>query len=98
MITIDGLNDIATYFTNRIDKARYHVGVNSFDIPVSNIIVDGRNVEVWIDIPIEVTSIDKLQIINLDDKVIIERDAPLNKPSGRGLIVRFPFFVKEVPE
>lgn len=95
-ITLAGLNDIANYFKSRIDHARYVVGDVSIDIPVTNVTVDGRDVAVWIDIPLAVTNIDKLQIINVDGEVIIERDAPLTKPPNRGLTVRFPFVVREV--
>ncbi|MFA9457440.1 hypothetical protein ACERJO_11815 [Halalkalibacter sp. AB-rgal2] len=96
-ITKTELEELAKYFAGRLDHALIHEenGV-VVQVDLYKVDVDETKVTIIIEIPDNVVDIDKIEILNVDQKVAITRSVNITKNSNRGLMVEFHHTIMEV--
>ena len=90
------MEKIASFIENKLDHAIVHSGGTQTQVGFYQKTVDGRKIEIWIKIPDDIERIDKIQIIDNDGDVFIERNKFITRQSRRVLIEVFSLEVREV--
>lgn len=96
MITPVGLGKVAEYIGGLLDYAVIHSGSQQVQAPLYNKSVTGDMVEVWVQVPDEVTQVDRFQLIDTNGDVFLERSKVLTRTPGRALVEVFKIQVKGV--
>lgn len=96
MIRQQGLKKIAQYIESLMDHAVVFSGGDPTQVNFYQKLIDGRKVEIWVQVPDSIEKIDKIQIIDTDGDVFIERSKVITRRSGRVLLEVFTLDVREV--
>ena len=97
LITPNTMDEIQEFFASRPDFARLHVqGEGTLDVAIYKVERNGNMVYIWTRIPTGIWTVTKVQIINKDGGVMLERNAPIMKPESRNVYTRFEFEIVEV--
>ena len=96
--TQDFRDEVTQDIADKIDKAYYYVDGTANEANISSIDVDGNKIEVWFNIPEDVTEVEKREIVSTSGSVIVTRDVPFEKTEGRALTTKVTMKVRRVVE
>lgn len=96
MILHRGLEKVAQYIDSLMSHAVVFSSGTQTQVNFYQKTIDGRKVEIWIQVPDNIERIDKIQIIDTDGDVFLERNKVLTRRQGRALIEVFTLDVREV--
>ncbi len=97
MIQQKGMEKIASFLENKLDHAIVHSGGTQTQVSFYQRMNHGKAIEIWIKIPDQIERIDKIQIIDTDGDVFLEKSKVITRRRGRVLVEVFNLEVKEVP-
>lgn len=98
MILQQGLHKIAESIEGMLDHALVFSGGSPTQVNFAKKEIDGGKVEIWVKVPDTVLNVDKIQIIDTDGDVFIDRSKTLTRQTGRAVYEVFTIQVQEVTE
>lgn len=97
LITPSTMDEIQQFFSDMPDFARLHVqGEGTIDVPIYKVERNANMVFIWARIPTGIRTLTKVQVMHKNGTVMLERNAPITKPSSRNVYTRFEFVIEEV--